>query len=1206
MSNAPQPTALDVQSESSRRIQEAAANQRRAADPKASAWVSASAGTGKTKVLTDRVLCLLLAGTAPERLLCLTFTKAAAAEMNNRLADKLQVWATAPAEKVEKELHQLLGAAPTDETLLLARRLFAKVLDVPGGMKIQTIHSFCQSLLGRFPLEAGIAPHFQLLDDLGARARLHQAQEQVFARAGMGLPGSQDLLEALEIITALVNELDFAEVISAIIRERSQITRLLKDHGSVAAAASILATRLGVDPDDQPGTLILAGCQDWSCDIQGLRETAQALLGGGANDQKAGSYLAAWTAAEPEQRLDLWPDYLKAFFTASGSRRAKLVTVKTLRDHPGIDQILTAEADRLETLKEKVNAQILFQASRALLLLGSEILQIYEQQKRDRALLDYDDLILITRDLLQRQGLSAWVLFKLDGGLDHLLIDEAQDTNPEQWEVVRALTSEFFTGLGAAEDRTTEGPPPRTIFAVGDPKQSIYSFQRADPAQFAAMQRYYGDRVRAAHRPWAPVALSHSFRSTSVVLEAVDTLFSQTDNQAGLTFGDRWRDHAPVRVGQAGLIELWPPADPEEQEEEETWAPPTSRSGEAHPRAKLARLIAKRIKDWTQDPKAAPGRPSWLAAQGRPVKPGDILILVRRRNAFVEEVVRELKNLSVPVAGVDRMILTEQLAVMDLVALGRCLLLPEDDLTLATVLKSPLIGLTEEQLFDLAYDRPGSLWSQLQVKASQAGAVPHLVQAYEQLRDLAARVDYVRPFEFYADLLAKGGRKQLLTRLGPEAADPIEEFLSLAVAYESEAVPSLEGFLFWLEAGEQQIKRDMEVGGDLVRVMTVHGAKGLQAPIVFLPDTLQKSSPRETLYWLEENSSAKLPLWRPRSHLDEPLSRAAKLRLTEQGEEEYRRLLYVALTRAEDRLYVCGWNSRRAAPAGNWYHLIEESLKTGPGEETEFDFSEDLADGWQGSGWRRETPQIAALKDQSGQQEAPAETAEKTSATDESAEENLPASGSGHALLPAWAQRRAPAEASPSRPLAPSKPSDSDPPMRSPLGGDKGQRFQRGRLVHRLLQTLPDLPADQRETAVIRFLATPAHRLSLEQQADIARETLAVLALPDLQDLFGPNSRAEAPVVGLIDSTSGGQVVSGQIDRLCVDSEKVLVLDYKTQRPAPEKPAEVSVSYLRQMASYKALLSKVYPGKEVFCALLWTDGPRYMPLSDELLRPHMP
>ena len=940
---------------------------------------------------------------------------------------------------------------------------------------------------------------------------------------------------------------------------------------------------------------------------------------GSVTDQRTGDAIAAWTAADPTRRRDLWDDYLRAFFTANGSRRAKLATQKLLATQPELEEILAREADRLADLRQAVNAQILFQASRALLLLGSEILAIYERQKRDRALLDYDDLILITRDLLQRQGLSAWVLFKLDGGLDHLLIDEAQDTNPEQWEVVRALTTDFFVGQGAAEDHRPGAALDRTIFAVGDPKQSIYSFQRADPAQFAAMQRYFGDRVRAAHRPWAPVALSHSFRSTAVVLEAVDTVFAAAANQEGLTFGERWRDHAPVRVGQAGLVELWPPAEPDEQQGEDPWAPPTQRSGEAHPRARLARLIAQKIAHWTQDPQTAPGRESWLSAQDRPVRPGDILILVRRRNAFVEEVVRELKNRQVPVAGVDRMILTEQLAVMDLVALGRCLLLPEDDLTLATVLKSPLIGLSEDQLFTLAHARRGSLWSCLaQMAGAQAShslpdrdapAAVDFATAYNRLRAWAARIDYVRPFEFYADLLAQGGRKALLTRLGPEAADPIEEFLSLAVAYESEAVPSLEGFLFWLAAGEQQIKRDMEVGGNLVRVMTVHGAKGLQAPIVFLPDTLQKPAPREKLFWLADGANPRLPLWQARSALDEPLSRAAKQRLAISQDEEYRRLLYVALTRAEDRLYVCGWNGRQAAPAGNWYQMVQESLAKTPDAAVAFDFTEVIAGGWSGPGWRRRTAQVAARE----QPPAPNPTVGQTGAeragetTGETAEKTAELGAAPQAgALPSWIARPAPTEASPTRPLTPSKPSDPDPPLLSPLGADNGRRFQRGRLVHRLLQSLPDLPESQWQAAVARFLATPAHRLTPAQQADIAAETLAVLRQPELQALFGPDSRAEVPVVGLIQSGNGGEVVSGQIDRLCVDSEKVLVLDYKTQRQAHDDPNQVPRGYLRQMASYKALLTKVYPGKEVHCALLWTDGPRYMPLPDDLLRRHMP
>src|SRR5690625_1850242 len=525
---------------------------------------------------------------------------------------------------------------------------------------------------------------------------------------------------------------------------------------------------------------------------------------------------------------------------------------------------MQAECERLELVRERLKAVNLFCSTRALLRLACAVLERYERDKAVRGLLDYDDLILISRNLLQRAEAMPWVLFKLDGGLDHLLIDEAQDTNPEQSEVVRRITEEFFAGEGAAEARALG--PSRSVFAVGDGKQSIYRFQRADPQQFADMQGYFAGRVRDAERRWDPVDLIHSFRSSAAVLRLVDAVFEQEEARRGLHFHSPWLKHDPVRVGQGGRVEIWPAPAREPAEEEDPWAAAPAQGHRPEPRTRLARLIASRIARWVRAEDVTEGHEAWLEARARQLQPGDFLVLVRRRNEFVEELVRELKQRDIPIAGADRMVLTEQLAVMDLMALGRVLLLPEDDLARASRLKGPLVGLSEAQLFELAWERRGSLWSALRARAAQTDV--HR-RAYEFLADLMAAADHRPPFEVYAGLLARGGRARLLRRLGPDAADPIEEFLNLARAYEREATPSLEGFLHWLESRPQEVKRDMEAGTGEVRIMTIHGAKGLQAPVVILPDTLQKPKNDAALLWLPEEGEepAPLPLWVPHKDL---------------------------------------------------------------------------------------------------------------------------------------------------------------------------------------------------------------------------------------------------------------------------------------------------------------------------------------------------
>jgi len=1159
---------------------EASARQRPAANPAASVWVGASAGTGKTKVLTDRVLSLMLHGSAPARILCLTFTKAAAAEMSNRLANRLARWTAIGDDALNQELSELPGRAPDEAMRTRARRLFARVLDAPGGMKIQTIHAFCQSLLGRFPLEAGIAPHFQVLDERSAAEMLRAAREEILIDPEF----AGDIAE----VAVHVQEQSFTELLDELARERGRVARLCARAGGIDAAEAAVYRLLNLGPEDTPRSVLESACQTTAFDPAGLQRAVQAMLGeGGKKDREHGAAIASWLE-NPTDRAQNFNAYLGAFFTEGGKGDPfkTLVYKGALAAAPGIDQVLHGEAQRLVAVRDKLNALSVAGATAALLRLGAAILAVYQRHKSARALLDYDDLILNARDLLARQGAASWVLFKLDGGLDHILIDEAQDTNPEQWEVIDCLSAEFFVGVGAREG-------PRTVFAVGDAKQSIYSFQRADPAAFGRMRAHFAALAQGAGQSWAKIDLAHSFRSCPAILETVDAVFAQEGARDGVLFEEDALSHAAVRLGQAGLVELWPPVPVETSTDPAPWEPPTARRGAAPSRTRLARLIAQRIYDWTRAeiPKGrlGQGHEAWLEPKGRRLRPGDILVLVRRRNAFVEELVRELKRLDVPVAGVDRMVLRDQLAVMDLVALGRFVLLPEDDLTLASVLKGPLIGLSEEQLFEIAYDRkPNNLWQSLTVHAARD---PVFAVAQKYLAELLARADFVPPYEFFAHVLTRdwegaSGRARLLARLGPDANDPIEEFISLALTYEREHAPSLEGFLHWLDVGAQMVKRDMDMGQDAVRVMTVHGAKGLQAPVVFLPDTLQTPQARQGLFWLEaepERTGGELVLWPVRKALDGPTAAAARAQAQSVQEREYRRLLYVALTRAEDRLYVCGWAMQKTPPGDCWHSLVEGALSQ-VGKATDFVLGDAEASGWAGPGWRLANPRVSEPDH--------VEAAQRPDARIRP--------------LPDWARQAPPPEAAPPRPLAPSRPAQAEPAVISPLGPEQGRRFLRGRLIHRLLQSLPDLPVEDRHAAAARFLSAGGHDLSAAQQAEIAAVTLAILEEPGFAPLFGSNSRAEVPVVGVMGEGAAAEVISGQVDRLVVENDRVSIVDFKTSRPAPAREAEVAPIYLRQMAAYRTVLTGVYPGRQIDCYLLWSDGPRLMRISDASLLAYAP
>jgi ATP-dependent helicase/nuclease subunit A len=1129
--------------------------QRKALDPSASVWVSASAGTGKTKVLTDRLLTLMLAGTQPSRILCLTFTRAAAAEMANRVNDRLASWTTMDGGRLEQELVNLTGHRPREEEIAHARQLFARVLDTPGGAKIQTIHAFCQSLLGRFPLEAGVPPEFTVIDERSAAEALNDAAASIIAAARAGT--RPKLEKALGVVARYLAEERFAELMAALARNRSKLDAALA--GGEDALMARLAAALGVPFGATVDGLTAAFCAGG--DLAELREACVVLADGSKTDRERADAIGAWCANEAAREAMI-SEYLLAFLTKEGNIRASLVTKGTVKKAAiDITRILGVEAERVKRFLEDKNGVVILEATGAIVRLGDALIKAYEARKRLHAQLDYDDLVQKALDLLRRDGIAPWVLFKLDGGLDHILIDEAQDTNPEQWEIVQVLAAEFFAGedpLGRV----------RTVFAVGDAKQSIYSFQRADPRAFVEMRMHFEARVTEAQRQWRIVPLDISFRAAEPLLHAVDAAFAAATAADGVALDGAAIRHVAARIGQAGHVELWPPC-PASAEGDEDGEEAGIRVAES--RTRLARAIAATIDLWLKNGER-------LGSRDRPIRAGDIMVLVRRRNEFVGDLLRALKERNVPVAGADRMKLAEQLAVQDLVALGQFLLLPEDDLTLAAVLKGPLFGVSEEQLFALAYDRGDQhLWTRLQ---RRAGGDPLLGRAVEMLRALLARADFAPPYELYADILgARGGRRAMLERLGPDAADPIEEFLALALSYEREHVPSLQGFLHWLVAGEIEVKRDFaERQRDEVRIMTVHGAKGLEAPIVFLPDTMQLPDPQIPMLWTEADD---LPLWRPRKEFDTASYTAERQLLRRRELQEYRRLLYVALTRAQDRLYVCGWqNDRPSNEAPNWHMLCQAGWR-----ELAAPFAFDAAaligerDGWSGDGLRLMTAQSAPPVREPNTIAAPA-----------------------LGTIPAWFDRPPPDEPDPPKPLLPSQPGGSEPGTLSPLADSGRDRFKRGLLVHRLLQTLPELPPAERDAAARRFLALPVHALGADEQDEIRRETLAVLDSPEFAPLWGENAQAEVPVVGLI----GGHALSGQIDRLVATESQVLIVDYKTVRPPPESDADVAPLYLQQLAIYRAALERIYPDRAIACAILWTAGPRLMPISPDLLTQHLP
>ncbi len=1135
--------------------------QRQAAGPRRSVWVAASAGAGKTKVLTDRLLALLLDGTAPQRILALTFTRAAAAEMATRVAERLRRWAVLPAEDLRAELTRLpCPRMEEDELFQRARSLFARLLETPGGLKIQTIHGFCESLLKRFPLEAGVAPHFDVMDERDAREMLAEARESVLRDARQDR--DSDLAVALETLTRRVHETTFSELMEALADSRGEFRALQARYGDADGIAGAVGETLGVSPDLTEARVLAGACAESALDRPALKAAAEALPAGKKTDRARGEKMAGWLEGDEKTRRETFKVYESAFLTKEGEVRKSLATKDVAASHPAEVETLYVEAERLHMMRERRRSALVMQSTAALVRLGTALLSAYEARKQQRAFLDYDDLVLMGRRLLESSGAAAWVLYKLDGGLDHILVDEAQDTNPDQWEIVRRLSAEFFAGETRRENT-------RTVFAVGDRKQSIYGFQGARPEAFDAMRRRYRDWLPEMGRDWAELSLNVSFRSTPAVLSAVENVFSQEAARPGVLSEGESATHVPFRQGTGGIVEMWPVLQPKSTDAPPPWKPPVERVRGDSPSHRLAALLARRIREMI-------GRER-LAARGRTVRPADILILLRRRGPFMGDMVNALKRCGVPVAGVDRMVLTEQMAVMDLMALGDFLLLPEDDLTLATVLKGPLFAFSESRLFRLAHGRgQKSLWQCLKQMAEEEADVAAVVK---QLTALLNRADVMRPHDLYAWLLgAMGGRRLFLKRLGPQAEDPLDEFMTLARQYEQGHTASLQGFLHWLRAGEVEIKRDLEQAGAAVRVMTVHGAKGLQAPVVFLPDTRQKPRAPRGILWTGEKDGG-VPLWAPSTADYDPVCRQVREAMAEAEADEYRRLLYVAMTRAEDRLYVCGWDTQRSAPEGTWYDLVRGGLEAAGAEPKTDDFLE-------AAGEIADSAEVLRL-------DLPCSV---SPAGEKEEGSNAPSPD-----VPEWLFSFAPEEPAPPRPLAPSHPGTA-PPEVSPLAALESGKFRRGTLVHGLLERLPDVSPPDRLKAGKDWLARQGANMTEKERDGILKEVLAVLEDPAFSELFGPESRAEVSLAGCV----GARALAGRVDRLVVTPEAVRVVDFKAHRHPPDTPTETPSVYLGQLAAYAAVLETIFPDREIRCALLWTSGPRLMEVPADLLAAHTP
>ncbi|HYE46259.1 MAG TPA: double-strand break repair helicase AddA, partial [Caulobacter sp.] len=1076
-----------------------------AADPEINAFVTANAGSGKTKTLIDRVARLLLAGAPPSAILCVTYTKAAAAEMQGRLFGLLGDWAVTPDEALSRALDQLLGPGHGRD-LADARKLFARALETPGGLKIQTIHAFCEQLLRRFPMEAGISPRFTVMDDAAAALAARDARERL---AGVAGAGPSRVSEAYARLAIALDYLSFEGLFRTFQERRGAIGDYLAGLGGYEGAVADVWRRCGFEA---PSDVETVEREAVAATDTGLWRAAAAVLGqGGKTDVKCAEQLLAAVEASD------FPGMLAALFTQGGAGTPAAWVAKTsgLKGREDLREALLAEQDRLAAARERRRGAVIAEDTLAVLCLAEQYADAYEQAKQDRGVLDFADLVAKARDLVSASEGAAWVLYKLDGGLEHILIDEAQDTAPEQWAIAQALTDEFFAGAGRARPAAS---PHRTLFIVGDEKQSIYSFQGADPDRLVAETDRYLALINAADHKAVRAPLNTSYRSVATVLAFVDSLFSDPRTQIGVKppVGAESLTHVAFRVGHPGCVDLWPLETEEPAQERGAWDAPLDVEAEESANRRLARRIAREIKALVARGDTVYDK----AGHPRAATFGDVIVLVRRRRALFEDIIRELRRAQVPVAGADRLTLSEHIAFDDLMALARFVQFPNDDLNLAALLKSPLCGLDDEDIYSLARRRLGSLWDQL--RTADAAAVAAARTYLEAGLSLAPGRP---PFEFYSRMLGlrdaggRSARARMLERLGSEAGDVMDEFLSRTLEAEQRGVLDLERLAAAFEGLEISVKREMEAGAGEVRVMTAHGAKGLEAPIVFLPETTVKTGARGSALLETEDGGF---LWAARQGDDCAASAAARQRRKDRDEGESWRLLYVGLTRARDRLVLCG-----RAPAR-------------------------LKEGTQPEGWYGAMASAFDRLEAGGQVEQMADGEflfRRFGTTPAPFVGDAPDAEAVAPPPPAWIVIPAPVEPPATAWSSPSQAaSRSRLAAPSPLAREGGlDRFRRGDLIHRLLQLLPDVEPEARRETARRMLAHEPD-LSETQRDEMAAAALGVLEHPDFAEVFGPGSRAEVALAGSAKALPTGLAISGRVDRLVVTSDRVLVVDYKTNR----------------------------------------------------------
>ena len=825
-------------------------NQDIASNPSENIWVQANAGTGKTTVLIRRLLRILFRNSYNKTdktpgILCLTYTNAAAGEMRNRILDSLRKWAMSDDDKLIELLDGISEKTPANaEDLAFARRVFYMYIDNPDMLKIKTIHSFCEEILRRFPIEAGISPAWSLVSGAAQSVLLQDAFNKMINNSLKNVGNIQNTMDAFFKIIDIKSEHFLADLNAMLLKHYKSFFQV--DNVDKYREYFIDKTKHILNLDKPVKT---------DFDMDNMIEIIEYIHGTVQGRKTPPQYLT--------NIINITAQYINNTVNFEKYKDLYLTAKNDVRTLVSKDSVLLKEAERVYNIQQYLMNKNVFENTLALFDLSLDFANTYKEIKQERNLLDFEDLILYTQKLFEKPDIMGWVLSQLDVSLSHILVDEAQDTSPQQWNIMKMLAGDFFTDGNDADNRS--------LFVVGDTKQSIYGFQNADPVAFAKSREQIAEQIKQNYRTIKEVALDQSFRSVEPVLKTVDYFFSDTSVVAETGFYNN--RHACYRKGDIGFVELHNLLKYEDV---------------AHKTKLYVRDIADKIESLIRDEKYSPS---------------DIMVLLQKRGSFANPLMVELKRRGIDVAGSDRVKLPLFPAIKDLLHLIRFCIDNKNDYSLCCVLKSPIYRLKERDILKLCDSK----------NVSENRCVFDCLyelypDVYNDLIDIIEKSKTLAPYSFFSFVLNKNNNRQkIISGLGKHVIDPIEEFMSMCLAYERTQSGTLYHFIKWFITGDSEIKRDMDESAG-VRIMTVHGSKGLASPVVFLIDTVYFPQIESVLNLNHLHNNSNYDLWLWKTHNTE-ITQAIAEKNKSDAVAEYYRLLYVAMTRTRDRLYIYGCDS---------------------------------------------------------------------------------------------------------------------------------------------------------------------------------------------------------------------------------------------------------------------------------------------------------